>query len=86
MTIYEMYDQSIKPLPLADRLRLAWLILDDATTDGPMTGADAMARYTELIQEGYDSGPATPLTTADFDLIKQKVRARAASRHGIPHA
>lgn len=86
MTIYEMYDRSIKPLPVADRLRLARLILDDAAADDPMTAADALARYTELIEEGYDSGPATPLTTADFDQIKQKVRARAASRHGSPHA
>jgi len=85
MTIYEMYDRNIKPLPVADRLRLARLILDDALTDDPMTVADVMARYTELIKEGYDSGPATPLTTADFDQIKQAVRTRAASRHGIPH-
>lgn len=28
MTIEQLYDQSIKPLPAADRLRLARLILD----------------------------------------------------------
>ena len=81
-----MYDKNIKNLPVGDRLRLARLILDDAAPDEPMATGDAEARYAALIDEGYDSGPATAWTPEDVDSIKQQVIARAASRRTMPHA
>jgi hypothetical protein len=51
ITIYEIYDRNIKSLSIADRLRLARLILDDAAPDEPMTPVEAQARYAEIVRE-----------------------------------
>jgi antitoxin ParD1/3/4 len=34
----------------------------------------------EALQEGLDSGPATPMTAADWNTIRQEGRRRTASR------
>jgi hypothetical protein len=44
MTIQELYNQSIKPLPAADRLRLAALILNDIP---PAAVADYSEEWTD---------------------------------------
>jgi hypothetical protein len=44
MTIQELYNQSIKPLPPADRLRLAALILNDIP---PQAVVDYSEEWTE---------------------------------------
>lgn len=33
------------------------------------------------IQKGLDSGPATPMTTHDWEELKRRARERAAQRH-----
>lgn len=86
MTIYEIYDKSIKGLSVFDRLRLARLILDDAAPDDPMPVEEARAHLAQLIQDGIDSGPATPWTVDDVDRIKEEVRARSARRNAVPNA
>ncbi len=82
MTIYELYDSAIKTLPVDERLRLARLILDDATSDTSTDTGDSKAYLARLIKEGIDSGPATPWTIDDVEQIKQSVTARSASRLG----
>ncbi len=44
MTIQELYDQSIRPLPAAERLRLATLILNDIP---PQAVADYSDEWSE---------------------------------------
>ena len=61
-------------------------ILGDAAPDEPMATVDIEARYAALVDEGYESGPATPWTPADVEQIKQEVIARAARRRGMPNA
>ena len=40
MTLAEIYEQRIKPLPVADRLRLATLILNDIPLDSVVDDRD----------------------------------------------
>ena len=44
MTVQQLYEQTIKPLPMADRYRLAMLILNDIP---PQAVVDASDTWTE---------------------------------------
>jgi antitoxin ParD1/3/4 len=46
----------------------------------------AKERLEMLLLEGLESGPATEMTTADWEAIRQEVRQRLADRQGVPHA
>ncbi|MFL5244505.1 MAG: type II toxin-antitoxin system ParD family antitoxin [Gemmataceae bacterium] len=39
----------------------------------------ARERVEDLLQEGLDSGPGTPMTAGDWDKLRQRVRDRLAS-------
>ncbi len=41
MTVKEMYEQEIKPLPQSERLRLATMILGDMEISGPVDYRDS---------------------------------------------
>ena len=81
MTIQEIYDQYIKQLPIAERLLLARLIVDEADPAelAAITKA-AASRFDELLQAAVNSGPASPLTTADWDNIRQELKKRSPER------
>lgn len=56
MTVEEIYDQSIKTLPPADRLRLATLILNKIKPEGMIDDRDAWSEedYTDFNRAGWD--------------------------------
>ena len=71
MTIQEMYEHSIKPLPAPDRLRLATLILGDISPDLVIDDSDewteedlrdislhSMRRAAESMEEGQEDEDA----------------------------
>jgi hypothetical protein len=82
MTIYAIYDQSIKQLPLDERRNLARLILDEVGEEPRMTRAEAETRLGELVQQALDSGPPVPLTEDVWDKIRLEGQDRAAHRRG----
>lgn len=45
----------------------------------------ARERVDALLLEGLDSGPATPMTRADWDDIRREVHLRHAERRGPTH-
>jgi hypothetical protein len=54
MTVHELYEQTIKSLPAAERLRLAVLILNDIP---PQSVVDDSERWTEVdLQEFTQAG------------------------------
>jgi hypothetical protein len=68
MTIQELYDQSIRPLPAAERLRLATLILNDIPPQAVVDYSDewsaedlqdftqaSWARINEALEEPEDA-------------------------------
>jgi len=80
MTIYELYDSAIKTLPVDERLRLARLILDDATSDTSTDTGESQAYLARLIKDGIGSGPATPWTIDDVEQIRENVFSRPVNR------
>jgi hypothetical protein len=85
MTIHELYDTSIRQLPVEDRLRLARIILDDAVPEEPGASAnEAQQHFEKLVQQGLDS-PQVPLTEQVWEQIRTEVRTRA-ERRSAPHA
>ena len=42
-------------------------------------------RIDALLFEGLDSGPATPMTEADWEAIRREVKERHAARQGRSH-
>ena len=71
MTAYEIYDQTIRTLPIDERLRLAKLILNDLSPDEATPDQDYTERsgeirdqdhLEELLLAGLDSGPGIEVT------------------------
>ncbi len=71
MTAIEIYDQTIKSLPVEERLQLARLILDDLAPDAGQSDIDVLERpgeirdrehLEELLLAGLDSGPGIEAT------------------------
>ena len=70
MSVYDIYDQNIKPLPAGERLQLARLILNDLSPEEPL---DAVVperpgeirdrdHLEELLLAGLNSGPGIEAT------------------------
>jgi hypothetical protein len=53
----------------------------DDLPDPPNTVRDA-AHLEQLLHEGLQSGPATPMTEADWEDIRREVQSRVAHRNG----
>ena len=71
MTVFEIYDQTIKTLPADDRLRLAKLIIDDLALADTALNTEIPARrggirdqeHLELLLlDGLNSGPGIEAT------------------------
>jgi len=87
MTIQEIYEESIKQLPISDRLQLVRLIMDDADpAELAATTKAASLRFDQLVQEAIDSGPARPLTATDWDYIRDEVKKRSPEHQVNQHA
>ena len=87
MTIQEIYEESIRQLPMADKLQLVRLILDDADPEElATTTKTASLRFDDLVQEAINSGSAKPLTTSDWDHIRQELNERSPERQGNHNA
>ncbi len=75
MTVHEIYEESIRQLPIADRLLLVRLIMDDADPDEVATTTKAASiRFDALIKQAIDSGPAKPLAASNWDYIRGVVK------------
>jgi hypothetical protein len=86
MTVFEIYDQTIKPLPAEERLHLARLILDDLSPDAAKFPVALPERpgeirdqehLEELLLAGLHSGPEIEATTEYW----QQKRAALLERH-----
>ena len=61
-------------------IRLARLILDDATSGTSTDTGESQAYLAKLIKDGVDSGPATPWTIDDVEQIRENVFSRPVNR------
>jgi hypothetical protein len=85
MTVYDIYDQTIRSLPAGERLQLARLILDDLPPHGTLdpaveerpTEVRDHDELEELLLAGLGSGPAIDVTP---EYWRQK-RAALLERH-----
>ena len=85
MTIQEIYEESIRQLPIADKLQLVRLILDEADPEElATTTKTASLRFDELVQEAINSGPARPLTATDWHDIREELKERSPE-HQVHH-
>jgi hypothetical protein len=70
MTVYDIYDQTIKSLPAGERLQLARLILNDLSPDEPLDLVMLeregeildQDHLEELLRAGLNSGPGIEAT------------------------
>ncbi|HZO90380.1 MAG TPA: hypothetical protein VFB38_18790 [Chthonomonadaceae bacterium] len=88
MTVYELYDQTIKPLPAEERLRLAKLILNDLSPDEETLKGAAPERPSEirdqdhleeLLLAGLNS-PKREMTKQDWAALHQAAREAAGQK------
>jgi len=70
MTVYDIYDESIRSLPAGARLQLARLILDELSPDAPLEveiprqegNVRDMEQLEKLLLAGVNSGPGIEST------------------------
>jgi hypothetical protein len=89
MTVYEIYDQTIKTLPVDERLRLAKLILNDLSPDEETLGQNFAERpgeirdqdhLEELLLAGLNSGPGIEVTPEYWENKRTVLLERRAQR------
>ncbi len=89
MTAYEIYDRTIKALPVSERLRLAKLILNDLSPDDATLDQDLIERPSAvrdqsdleaLLLAGLDSGPGIEVTPEYWENKRATLLERRAQR------
>jgi len=89
MTVYEIYDQTIKTLSVDERLRLAKLIINDLSPDDEAHLQDLSGRHgevrdkdhlEELLLAGLNSGPGIEVTPQYWENKRTTLLERRAER------
>jgi hypothetical protein len=89
MTVYEIYDQTIKALSAEERLRLAKLILNDLLPDDAtfsqafperLSEIRDQDRLEELLLAGLNSGPAIEATPEYWEQKRTTLLERHAQK------
>jgi hypothetical protein len=88
MTVYEIYDQTIKLLPYEQRLRLAKLILNDLSPEEETFKGETSERLSEIRDEehleelllGGLYSPKREMTQQDWADLRRAVREAAGQK------